>query len=203
MIVSTGMATLDEIDETADALKQERAQFMFTHCTSAYPPRYEEINLRFIPILADRHGVMVGHSDHTPEIWTALGAVALGAPLIEKHLTLSKSLRGPDWHVSLEPTEFRELVDAVRKLEGALGAEKRIHDDEREVRAWAHHSVVSVRPISTGETITSAAVAVKRPGTGIPARHLEELYGRVAARDVPADTPLSWDDITASSGQER
>jgi sialic acid synthase SpsE len=160
LIVSTGMATIGEIDETVALHRAEGSQFMLTHCTSAYPPPYEEINLRFIPVLAERYGVLVGHSDHTPEPWTALGAVALGAPLIEKHLTLSRSLRGPDHPVSLEPDEFRQLVDAVRKLERALGAEKKVHEDEQVVRAWAHHSIVAARDIVAGETLDDGAIAV-------------------------------------------
>jgi N-acetylneuraminate synthase len=194
-IVSTGMATLEEIDDTVAALREEGAEFMLTHCTSAYPPAYEEINLRFIPVLAERYGVMVGHSDHTPELWTALGAVAIGAPLIEKHLTLDKELRGPDWQVSLEPDDFARLVDGIRKLERALGDEKRVYPDEQVVRDWAHHSVVSVRDLAAGQPIAREAIAVKRPGSGIPAKHVDEVVGRVPARDVKADSVLQWDDL--------
>ena len=196
VIVSTGMATLEEIDGTVEAIRAEGGQFMLTHCTSAYPPSYEEVNLRFIPKLADRYGVLVGHSDHTPDIWTALGAVALGAPLIEKHFTLDRSLRGPDSHISLEPYELRQLVEGVRKLELALGEEKRVYDDEQVVRAWAHHSVVAARDIGAGERLGADSLAVKRPGTGIPARHLEELYGRTAARDLTENTVLQWQDLS-------
>jgi N-acetylneuraminate synthase len=195
MIVSTGMAEWEEIDATVDALREEGARFMLTHCTSAYPPSYEEVNLGVIPQLRERYGVMVGHSDHTPDLPTALGAVALGVPLLEKHFTLDKRLRGPDWHVSLEPGDFRDLVDSVRKLEAALGTEKKVHADERVVRAWAHHSVVTVAPIAAGSVVTAESVAVKRPGTGIPAAKLDEVIGRVAARDVAADEPLRWDDL--------
>ena len=195
VIVSTGMATLEEIDGTVEAIRGEGGRFMLTHCTSAYPPSYEEINLRFIPKLAERYGVMVGHSDHTPDIWTALGAVALGAPLIEKHFTLDRSMRGPDSHISLEPHELRQLVEGVRKLELALGEEKRVYDDEQVVRAWAHHSVVATRDIDAGQTLDADSLAVKRPGTGIPARHLEELYGRRAARDLAENTVLQWQDV--------
>jgi sialic acid synthase SpsE len=195
MIVSTGMATQDEVDDTVAALRDENANFMLTHCTSAYPPAYEEINLRYIPMMIERYHVAVGFSDHTPELWTALGAVAIGAPLIEKHFTLDKALRGPDWHVSLEPVELARLVDAVRKLEAALGSEKRIHPDEQAVREWAHHSVAAVRSIAQGERIQADSVTVKRPGTGIPAKHLEEVVGRVAAREIPTDRPLVWEDL--------
>jgi sialic acid synthase SpsE len=195
MIVSTGMATVDEILETVAALREEGATFALTHCTSAYPPRYDQLNLNFIPRLRELTGVPVGYSDHTPEGVSALGAVALGAVVVEKHLTLSKRLRGPDWHVSLEPDELRVLVESIRKLEQALGDEKRVYAEEQVVRDWAHHSVATVRPVPAGSAIADADVAVKRPGSGIPAKHLEEVVGRVAARDLDADQVLRWEDL--------
>ena len=199
MIVSTGMATLEEIGETASALKQAGANFMLMHCTSAYPPRYDQINLRFIPKLAEKFGVMVGHSDHTPEIWTSLGAVVIGAPVIEKHFTLEKKLKGPDWHISLEPPEFKTLVDAVRKLEAALGSEKTIYAEESVVRNWAHHSVVTLCEIPKGAVIAPAMVGVKRPGSGVPAKHLQEFHGRIAKKNLPADSLIRWEDIEKAS----
>lgn len=195
MIVSTGMATIEEIEETVSALKEEGAAFALTHCTSAYPPRYEQVNLRFIPQLKERFGVIVGHSDHTPDIWTALGAVVLGARVIEKHFTLDRALKGPDHHISLEPPEFRTMVDAIRKLEASLGSEKRVYDEEMSVREWAHHSVVSLCDIAEGTAITPDMIGVKRPGRGVPAKHLEELHGRVAKRDIPANSLLHWEDV--------
>jgi N-acetylneuraminate synthase len=196
MIVSTGMATTEEILETVAALREEGAAFALTHCTSAYPPSYDQLNLRFIPKLRELAGVPVGYSDHTPEGTSALGAVVLGAVVVEKHLTLDRRLRGPDWHVSLEPDELRELVRAIRNLEAALGAEKQIYAEEQVVREWAHHSVATVRSVAAGAALEAADVAVKRPGWGIPAKHLEEVVGRVAARDLPADAVLQWDDLS-------
>lgn len=198
MIVSTGMATIEEIGETVTVLKEEKATFMLTHCTSAYPPRYDQINLRFIPRLRELFGVMVGYSDHAPDIWAALGAVAMGARVIEKHFTLDRALKGPDYHVSLEPSEFRALVKAIRNLEAALGSEKKVHPEEEIVRNWAHHSVVSLHDIPAGTAITPEMVGVKRPGWGIPAKHLEEFYGRIARRDIPANTLLAWQDVASA-----
>lgn len=193
MIVSTGMATIEEIGETVAALKAENATFILTHCTSVYPPRYDQINLRFIPRLKEMFGVMVGYSDHTSGALTALGAVAVGARLIEKHFTIARALKGPDAHVSLEPHEFRQMVDAIRNLEAALGSEKMVHPEEEPVRSWAHHSVVSVKDIPAGAVIMAEMVGVKRPGSGIPPKHLEEFYGKVATRDIEVNTLLSWD----------
>jgi N-acetylneuraminate synthase len=195
MLVSTGMATLEEIRETVKALKEEGAEFVLMNCTSAYPPRYEEVNLGFIPRLREMFGVLVGHSDHTPDMWTALGAVALGARVIEKHFTIDRRLNGPDCHISLEPAELKIMVEAIRKLEAALGAEKNVYPEEQVVREWAHHSVVSLCPIPAGTAILPEMIGVKRPGRGIPARHLESLYGRVATRDIAANAILQWADV--------
>jgi N-acetylneuraminate synthase len=195
MIVSTGMATLDEIAETVAALKEEKATFMLTHCVSAYPPRYEQINLGMIRRLKEMFGVMVGYSDHTAEIWSTVGAVVAGARVIEKHFTPDHALKGPDHHISLEPREFRVMVDAIRKLEVALGAEKKVQPEEEPVRQWAHHSVVSVRDIVRGVRITPDMIGVKRPGWGVPAKHLPEFYGRTARKNIPANSLLKWEDV--------
>jgi sialic acid synthase SpsE len=195
VIVSTGMATEAEIDETVEALRQEGARFMLMNCTSAYPPRYDQLHLGYMRVLRNRYGVLVGHSDHTPEATSAIAAAALGAVAIEKHFTLDRATGGPDKHVSLEPAEFRAMVDAIRNVEQALGDEKRVTEDEAVVRAWAHHSVVAVRDVAEGATLAAEDVAVKRPGSGIPAKHVEEVVGRVAARPIAADTPLQWADL--------
>ncbi|HVN59834.1 MAG TPA: N-acetylneuraminate synthase family protein [Gaiellaceae bacterium] len=195
MIVSTGMATVDEILETVGALRAEGAEFMLMNCTSAYPPRYDQLHLGFMRRLRELTGVLVGHSDHTPDWVSAVAAVALGAPVIEKHFTLDRELRGPDWTVSLEPDEMRRAVQAIRDTEAALGEDKELYPEEEVVRAWAHHSVVTVRPVAEGVALAPDDLAVKRPGGGIPARHLEEVVGRVAVRALPVDHLLAWDDL--------
>ena len=195
MLVSTGMSTTEEISETVAALKDEGAEFALMNCTSAYPPRYDQINLGLIPKLSDMFGVMVGHSDHTPDMWTTLGAVALGARVIEKHVTLDRALKGPDHHISLEPQEFGTMVEAIRKLEVALGDEKTVHPDEESVREWAHHSVVTLREITAGSVIGEDEIGVKRPGSGIPAKYLEQLYGRRATKDIPVNSLVRWGDV--------
>ncbi|MFC1516098.1 N-acetylneuraminate synthase family protein [Thermodesulfobacteriota bacterium] len=196
MIVSTGMATLDEIDATVAVLVEEKTAFALMNCTSIYPAPYDKINLGFIPEMMNRYGVPVGHSDHTPDIWTSLGAVMKGAKIVEKHFTLKRDLKGPDFEVSLEPEAFGMMIDAIRKLEMATGAEKRIFDEEAVVRDWAHHSVVSLCPIKKGTVLTEEMVGVKRPGRGIPARHMHEFIGQVATRNIEMNELLAWEDIS-------
>lgn len=195
MIVSTGMATVEEIGETVAAIKAERCPLILTHCTSAYPPRYDQINLRFIPRLRAMFDVIVGHSDHTPDLWTAIGASLVGARVIEKHFTLDRALKGPDYHISLEPPDFKYMVEGIRKLEDAMGDKKLVYAEEQVVRDWAHHSVVSLADIPAGAAITAEMVGVKRPGSGVPAKHLPEFYGRVAKRRIPANSLIRWEDV--------
>ncbi|MEJ2887911.1 N-acetylneuraminate synthase family protein [Actinomycetospora aeridis] len=195
MLVSTGMTTLDEVDATVAFLRGLRVEFALTHCTSEYPPGYEDINLGVIPVLADRYDVVVGHSDHSPDITTAVGAVALGAPIVEKHFTLSRDQEGPDHPVSIEPDELTEMIRMFRILETARGDRKDLFDREREIRAWAHHSVVTLKPVGEGDRFDESNTWVKRPGTGIPASRLPEVLGRTATRDVPADSQVAWQDL--------
>jgi N-acetylneuraminate synthase len=195
MLVATGMTELGEVDATVDVLRGTGVEFGLMHCTSEYPPVYEDINLQMVPFYQQRYGVVVGHSDHSPDITTALGAVALGAHVVEKHFTLTRDQPGPDHPVSIEPHELRELVERIRIMEAARGREKAVFDRERQIRAWAHHSVVTLKPVSAGETFDDANVWVKRPGTGIPATELEQVLGRTAARDLPADVQLAWADV--------
>lgn len=195
MLVATGMAELEEVDRTVEVLRETGIEFGLMHCTSEYPPVYEDINLAVIPFYQQRYGVVVGHSDHSPDITTALGAVALGAHLVEKHFTLTRDQPGPDHPVSIEPDELTELVRGTRILEAARGGEKAVFERERQIRAWAHHSVVTLRPVAAGETFDDTNVWVKRPGTGIPAAELDRVLGREASRDLPANVQVAWADV--------
>jgi sialic acid synthase SpsE len=196
MLVSTGMSTLEEIDATVDALRDGPAPLGLMNCISEYPPRYEDMNLGTIGVLQERYpGIPVGHSDHTPDLYTSFAAVALGAHAIEKHIILDKRQPGPDQSVSIDLVDLHALVDGVRKVEAALGDEKTVHDREAEIRAWAHRSVVSTRAIPAGTQITAEMVWTKRPGTGIPSRQLPEVVGRRASRDIAGNVLVSWDDL--------
>lgn len=201
VIISTGMSTEDEIRTTVDFMKSLNADFMLTNCTSIYPAPYSSINLKLIETLHNKFDVWVGHSDHTPDMWTAVGAVGMGAKLIEKHFTLDRYLQGPDAAVSLEPKEMKLMIDGIRIIDEAKGTGvKEVQDDEVQVREWAHHSVVSIVDITEGDVITSDCVSVKRPGTGIPAAKLEDVIGSVAVKSIAKDSILSWSDVDLKPG---
>ena len=195
MILSTGMAEWPEIDETVNTIRPLNQQIVLMNCVSEYPAKYSDVNLGVIAQIEKRYDLVVGHSDHTPDIYTSIAAVALGAKLIEKHFILDRRQPGPDQSVSIEPYELYELVRAVRRVEQACGAQKMVHEQERPIRTWAHRSVVSLRPIPKGTPISSEMVWTKRPGTGIPAKCLDQVIAKVAQRDIPAHHLISWDEI--------
>lgn len=193
LIISTGMASLSEIEEAVAAARNTGAtQIALLKCTSAYPAPPEEMNLRTIPHLADTFGVPVGLSDHTLGIAVPVAAAALGACIIEKHFTLSRSIPGPDSAFSLEPHEFKMMVDAVRTTEKALG---RVHYgvSERESKSLAfRRSLFVVEDMSKGDLFTEKNVRSIRPGYGLHPRHLKDIFGKRAAEDIERGTPLDW-----------
>ncbi len=195
MILSTGMAEWDEIDETVNTLRPINDELVLMNCTSEYPARHADVNLGVIRKLQQRYDVVVGHSDHTPDIYTSIAAVAVGAKLLEKHFILDRRQPGPDQSVSIEPYELYQLVQAVHRVEEALGCKKTVHELEKPIRAWAHRSVVSLRSIPKGTRISEEMVWTKRPGTGIPAKHLDQVIARVAKVDIPADHLIRWEEL--------
>lgn len=196
MLLSTGMCTLDEIQETYDTLKKAGASFALFNCTSEYPPKYEDINLRVIEQMRRRFpDVLIGHSDHTPDVYTCYGAVTLGARFLEKHVTVDKRRPGPDQSVSIDFRDLKDLVDGARKIEAALGSVKKVNEKEVPIRTWAFRSVVTVREVPAGARLTAEMLWTKRPGTGIPSKELPKLIGRVAKRRLPANTMLRWEDV--------
>jgi N-acetylneuraminate synthase len=195
MIVSTGMSTPEEIDRTVNAIRAIGTPFALMHCTSTYPTPLEHVQIDFLPALQRTYGVPVGFSDHTVGNYVALAAVTLGANLFEKHFTTSRSLPGPDQQGSIEPDELTDVVKGIRAIERARGGTKAIQPGEQDVRDMALHSIVSLRDIAAGATIGAADVWPKRPGTGIPARQLGEVLGRVAKRPIASGTLVRWDDL--------
>jgi N-acetylneuraminate synthase len=198
LIMSTGMATVEEIEEAVQTARKAGAeQIALLKCTSAYPALPEEMNLRTIPELSRRFGVPVGLSDHTMGTAVPVAAVALGACIIEKHLTLSRSEPGPDSAFSLEPQEFKAMVDAVRVAEKALGAVNfGIGTKEANSRVF-RRSLFVVQDVKRGEVFTEENIRSIRPGHGLHTRHLSDVLGRSAARDIERGTPLSWDLVSS------
>ena len=195
VILSTGMATLGEIETALDVLEAAgtpRTQITVLHCNTEYPTPMQDVNLRAMCSIRDALGVAVGYSDHTSGIEVPIAAVALGATVIEKHLTLDRNLPGPDHKASLEPDGFVAMVRAIRNIEEAMGGGiKRPSPSEAKNRSIARKSLVAAKPIHAGDQFTAENVTVKRPGTGISPMRWDEVMGRVAARDFTVDELIS------------
>lgn len=191
VIMSTGMASKEEIQEAVDTLKNAGCpELILLKCTSSYPADPAEANLRTIPDLAKSFGVPAGLSDHTMGIAVSVAAVALGACLIEKHFTLARADGGPDSAFSLEPDEFKQLVEEVRIAEQSLGA-IRYGGTASEEKSKAHRrSLFVVKEMKKGESFTAENVRVIRPANGLHPRELENVLGKAAAQDIAFGTPL-------------
>lgn len=191
IILSTGMATLGDIEASIYALEQAgtpRTSITVLHCTTEYPTPMTEVNLRAMQSIQAAFGVAVGYSDHTQGIEVATAAVAMGATIIEKHFTLDRNLPGPDHAASLEPSELKAMVTAIRNIELALGdGIKRLTPSEVRNKPIARKSLVASQAIEAGHIFTIQNVTTKRPGTGISPMLWDEVIGRVAARNFAAD----------------
>lgn len=191
VMLSTGMATLGEIEAAINAIVQAgtpRNLITVLHCTTEYPAPMVDVNLRAMVSMKGALGVEVGYSDHTPGIEISIAAVALGARVIEKHFTLDRTLPGPDHQASLEPHELKAMVDAIRNVEVALGdGVKRPSVSELKNKPIARKSLVAIRTIRTGESFSADNIGTKRPGTGISPMRWDEVMGRPAPRDFTVD----------------
>ena len=192
LIVSTGMATLEEVAAAVGSIRGAgNPPLALLHCVSAYPADPADCNLRAMRKLRDEFAVAVGWSDHTLGWEVAIAAVALGAEIIEKHLTLDRDLPGPDHRASLEPGEFKAMVASIRKVEAAFGdGGKTPRAAEAEIAAIARKSLVAARDLEKGESLSAAAVAFRRPGTGISPAELDEWVGRRLRRNVAKGSQL-------------
>ncbi len=194
LVLSTGMATPGEIDEAVSAAREAGARAIaLLHCVSAYPAPPEQMDLQAIPRLAQAYGVPVGLSDHTLGIAAAVAAVALGACLVEKHLTLSRAAPSLDSEFSLEPRELKALVDAVRTVERAICGESRSSTGPESASRRLRRSLFVVEDVRAGQALSARNVRSIRPGHGLAPRHLDAILGRRAAQDIARGTPLSWD----------
>ena len=191
VIMSTGMSEMNEIEKAIEVLCSNgltKDQITLLHCNTEYPTPMQDVNLRAMEQMRERFGVRVGYSDHTQGIEVPIAAVALGAEVIEKHFTLDRTLPGPDHKASLEPSELKAMVDAIRNIEQALGdGKKHVSESERKNMAIARKSIVAARDIKHGEVFTEENLCVKRPGNGITPMRWDEVVGTYAKRDFNED----------------
>lgn len=197
VLLSTGMNDMASVRRTVEILRDAGVAFAVLHCTSVYPTPHEQVRLGALQELAEAFpDAVIGLSDHSLGNWTCFAAVALGASIVEKHFTSDRAWPGPDVPISIDPPQLRDLIEGCRAIHRALGGSKTVLPQEAPTIAFAYASVVSTRPIARGETLGPDNVWVKRPGTGeIRARDYDAVLGRVAARDLPAEALLSWDDL--------
>ena len=196
IILSTGMGTLGEIEEAVNTIREINDDLILLHCVTNYPASFESLNLRAIKTLKEAFKLPVGYSDHSLGIYAPIAAVALGAVVIEKHFTLDKNLPGPDHKASLNPEELKEMVNAIRLIEKALGdGIKRPTPEEEEIKKVARRSLVANVDIPKGTVIKKEMIAIKRPGTGIEPKYLNVVIGKRAKRDIKKDEVLKWNMI--------
>lgn len=189
IILSTGMSTLQEVDEALAVLKDNGAgEITLLHCTTNYPTPMVDVNLKAMITLKEHCGCKVGYSDHTQGIEVPIAAVAMGAKIIEKHFTLSRDMNGPDHKASLEPDELKAMIMAIRNIEKALGdGEKKPSESEKANIAVARKSIIAAKQIKAGDIFTERNLTTKRPGTGINPMRWEEMLGKRASRDYEED----------------
>jgi len=194
LILSTGMATLGEIDEAVKLFRETgNEQLVLLQCTTNYPSRQEDANLLSMRTMRDAFDVLVGYSDHTQDDTACIVSVALGATVIEKHFTLDKNLPGPDQSTSYEPKEFSRLIGVIRNAEKVLGsASKEPCEMEKINTAGMRRSLVSKKNIPAGTEITENMLTCKRPATGLSPRYIDYVVGKKARKDIPADSLIQW-----------
>ena len=194
IIISTGIATEEEIRDAVDACKRGgNNQIALLKCTSEYPAQIEDANLKMIPLLASKFDVIAGLSDHTLSTTVPIAAAAMGARIIEKHFILDKKIGGPDSSFSLEPAGFKKMVDEIRQVEKALGHTGfELSDKIKKSRAFAR-SLFAVKDIAAGEIFTEDNIRSIRPSNGLSPKHLKEILGKKASVKIEKGTPLNWD----------
>jgi len=197
VILSTGAAYLEEVRRAVEVILEEKNfEVALLHCASLYPPQYSDMNILAMTTLAKEFGCPVGFSDHTPGNTVAVAAVALGASIIEKHITLDRTLKGPDHPYAMEVEEFRYMVSEIRNLEKALGdGKKRPSESELSERIGARRSIYARTNIHRGEVITSDMVKLVRHAYGMEPRDLGAIIGRTALRELGKDMPIQREDI--------
>lgn len=193
IIISTGIARADDIELALKTCKEEgNEDVILLKCTSAYPSPYSQINLKMIPDLAEKYDILVGLSDHTMGSVVSSASIAMGAKVIEKHITLKRSDGGPDGSFSMEPEEFKKMVDDIRIVEAAIGEVSYELTDKQEKSREHSRSLFIVKDVKKGEKITSENVKSIRPGFGMHTKHYDEVMGKEFTCDLEKGTPLDW-----------
>jgi N,N'-diacetyllegionaminate synthase len=197
MIISTGMASLGEVETAVDAIKKVgNEKISLLHCTSNYPTAYNDVNLNAMTTLKNAFKLPVGYSDHTEGIEVPIAAVSMGAEIIEKHFTLDKNMEGPDHKASLNPMELKAMVSSIRNIEKALGdGIKRCNENEENTKKVARKSIVARINIRKGESITYENVTFKRPSGGLSPVFIDEIIGKVAVKDILIEDFITFDNI--------
>lgn len=196
MIISTGMANLGEIQEAVETARGNgAAEVALLHCTSAYPAPIEEANVRTVAHLGDAFGVVSGLSDHAPGSAACIASTVLGGSIIEKHFTISRADGGPDAAFSLEPDEFSKLVVDCKSAWSSLGKVDYSLAPSEVANTRFRRSIYAVKPIKAGQSLTHENVRAIRPGFGLPPKHLPDIIGRIAARDIAYGEALTWSAI--------
>lgn len=199
LLVSTGMATMDEIIETVGwiaAVRGHLTDVVVLHCTSSYPAGDETLNLRAMHHMSEVLKLPIGYSDHSLGIEAPLAAVAMGATVIEKHLTLDQTLHGPDHSASLEPDEFVRMVQGIRRISAMLGdGIKAPRAEEIDTARVARRSVVTTQAVGSGTVLTADMLTCRRPADGIVPRDLPRLIGRRVSQDMAAGAAVQWDHV--------
>jgi pseudaminic acid synthase len=194
LIMSTGMADMDEIQEALDTAKRFGVEeIILLKCVSSYPAEPQEMNLRTIPDMKDRFNCPVGLSDHSLGIGASVCAVAMGAAIIEKHFTLSRKTKTPDSFFSLEPQELKDLVGNIRIAEKALGKVHYGLTNEEKKCSVFRRSLFVVKDVKAGEKVSNENIRSIRPGCGLPTKYIEKVIGRTFKKDLSKGTPLNWD----------
>lgn len=198
IIMSTGMGTLEEIEEAVNAIYSVgNRQLAIMKCSSAYPARSEEMNLSTIIDMKKRFQIPVGLSDHSMGSFSAATAVAMGANIIEKHFCISRAIKNPDSSFSMEPDEFKAMVESVREVEKAMGKVSYGVSKQEESNARFRRSLFVVEDIKAGEALTPENIRSIRPAYGLKPKHYKEVLGKRAVRDLKRGTPLSFEDLEA------
>jgi len=197
IILSTGMSTLTEVKEAYRTIQARgNRKIILLHCTSNYPTKFEDVNLNAMLTLKNTFPSIIGCSDHTLGIEVPIAAVALGARIIEKHLTLDRKLPGPDHKTSLNPEEFQMMVESIRNIEKAKGnIKKEPNKSEIEISKVIRKSIIAARSISRDSLLTTKMLTIKRPGTGIKPKYFNRLIGRKVKKNISKDHILQWNEV--------